>query len=89
MCRIDVHAHLLILRENFKPNLIYRTRAIITRGLYTFYLLFEVYLCTVTFGLMYGQFSRAVSNQERVTVARVWYTYLSAQFFEHFKCAAT
>ena len=32
----------------------YRTRAIITRGLYTFYSLFEVHLCTVTFGLMYG-----------------------------------
>jgi hypothetical protein len=35
-------------------NFIYRTRAIITRGLYTFYPLFEVHLCTVTFGLMYG-----------------------------------
>ena len=33
---------------------IYRTRAIITRGLYIFYPLFEVHLCTVTFGLMYG-----------------------------------
>jgi hypothetical protein len=32
----------------------YRTRAIITRGLYTFSTLFEVHLCTVTFGLMYG-----------------------------------
>ena len=32
----------------------YRTRAIITRGLYTFYPLFEVHLCTVTFGLIYG-----------------------------------
>ena len=52
---------------------IYRTRAIITRGLYTFYPLFEVHLCTVTFGLMYGQNSRAVSNQERVIVARVRY----------------
>ena len=35
-------------------KLMYRTRAIITRGLYTFYPLFEVHLCTVTFGLMYG-----------------------------------
>ena len=33
---------------------IYRMRAIITRGLYTFNPLFEVHLCTVTFGLMYG-----------------------------------
>ena len=32
----------------------YRTHAIITRGLYTFYPLFEVHLCTVTFWLMYG-----------------------------------
>ena len=32
----------------------YRTRAIITCGLYTIYPLFEVHLCTVTFGLMYG-----------------------------------
>ena len=37
----------------------YRTRAIITRGLYTFYPLCEVHLCTVTFGLMYGLYSRA------------------------------
>ena len=41
--------------------------------LYTFYPLFEVHLCTVTFGLMYGYYSRAVSNQERVIVARVRY----------------
>ena len=32
----------------------YRTRAIITRGLYIFYPLFEVHLCTMTFRLMYG-----------------------------------
>ena len=31
----------------------YRTRAIITRGLYTFYPLFEVHFCTLPFGLMY------------------------------------
>ena len=37
-----------------KDELIYRTCAIITRGLYTFYPLFEVHLCYVTFGLMYG-----------------------------------
>ena len=35
-------------------SFMYRTRAIITRGLYTFYPLFEVHLCTVTFGLIYG-----------------------------------
>ena len=37
---------------SYNPD--YRMRAIITRGLYTFYPLFEVHLCTVTFGLMYG-----------------------------------
>ena len=45
----------------------------ITRGLYTFYPLFEIYLCTVTFDLMYGQYSIAVSNQERVIVVCVRY----------------
>ena len=39
--------------ENVRPTT-YRTRAIITRGLYTFYPLFEVHLRTVTFDLMYG-----------------------------------
>ena len=38
----------------YKYFVVYRTRAIITHGLYTFYPLFEVHLCTVTFGLMYG-----------------------------------
>ena len=65
----DIHStvevHLIVSK--------YRTRAIITRGLYTFYPLFEVHLCTVTFGLMYGYYSRAVYNQERVIVARVRY----------------
>ena len=32
----------------------YGTRTIITRGMYTFYPLFEVHFCSVTFGLMYG-----------------------------------
>ena len=36
------------------PNSNYSTRAIISRALFTFYSLFEVYLYTVTFGLMYG-----------------------------------
>ena len=55
-----------------KPQLyIYRTRAIITRGFYTFYSLFEDHLCTVTFGLLA---LCMVSIQERVIVARVRYT---------------
>ena len=59
---VDLHISLL---------LIYRTRAVINCSLYTFYPLFEVHLCTVTFGHMYGQYSRVVSNQERIIVARV------------------
>ena len=34
--------------------MIYHTRAILTRGMYTLYPLFEDNLCTVTFGLLYG-----------------------------------
>ena len=45
----------------------YSTRAIITCGLYTFYPLFEVHLCTVTFlGLMYGQYLRAGYSSARM-----------------------
>ena len=43
-----------IIEVNADKILAYRTRANISRGLYTFYPLFEVHLCTVTFGLMYG-----------------------------------
>ena len=44
-------AHSMLLYEFWcsqTQQLYYRTRAIITRGLYTFYPLFEVHLCTVT-----------------------------------------
>ena len=53
----------------------YRTRAIISRGLYIFYPISKDHLCTVTFGLMYGLYSRAASNQERLMRARVRYIY--------------
>ena len=49
----------------------YRTRAIISRGWYIFYPISKDHLCTVTFGLMYGLYSRAASNQERPMMARV------------------
>ena len=49
----------------------YRTCAILTRSLYTFYTLFEVHICTLTFGIIYVKYSRAVSIPERVIVARV------------------
>ena len=44
----------LVLHDYLAATSTYRTRAIITRGLYIFYQLFEVHLCTVTFGLLYG-----------------------------------
>ena len=51
-------------------------RAIISRGLYTFYPISKDHLCTVTYGLMYGLYSRAPSNQERPMMARVRYIQL-------------
>ena len=51
----------------------YRMHAIISRGLYIFYPITKYHLCTVTFGLMYGLYSRAASNQERPMMARVRY----------------
>ena len=45
-----------------------RTGAIIIRGLYTFYALFEIHLCTVTFGLKYGLYSRAGYNGARTVL---------------------
>ena len=59
----------------------YRTRAIITCSLYTFYPPFQVNLCTVVFGLMYGKYSIAGSNQEQVIVARVRYSKNSQKKF--------
>ena len=58
-----------------KFSVIYRKRAIITRSLYTFYPLFEVHLCTVTFGLMYGLSLRAACNQERPMMTHVRYVH--------------
>ena len=80
ICRGNYHRQLFFLDKPYQydnidcgvlssviPN--YHTCAIITCGLYIFHPLFLVHLCTVTFGLMYGQYSRAVFNQERVIVA--------------------
>ena len=38
-----------------------------------FYPISKDHLCTVTFGLMYGLYLRAASNQEWPMMARVWY----------------
>merc|ERR1712051_406278 len=79
-------------------NFIFRTRAIITRGLYIFYHLFHCGLCSrevsVTVYVKRGNSSifrskirglylRAVSNQEQVIMARVRYIYI--YIFLHFK----
>ena len=42
----------------------------------TFCSLFEFHLCTLTFDFMYDQYSKVVSNQERVIVASVQYLFL-------------
>ena len=52
-CKVNIFAKLARMFLIYIYT-IYRTRAIITRGLYNFYPLFEVHLCTVTFGLMYA-----------------------------------
>ncbi len=51
---VRIARHFVKSMKKLQKSGTYRTRAIITRGLYTFYPLFEVHLCTVTFGLMYG-----------------------------------
>ena len=65
----------------------YRTRAIITRCLYNFYPLFEVQkrFFQGAFFLKfwpYVWYSRAVSNQQRVIVARIRYM-LGLVYFGH------
>ena len=56
---------------------IYRTRAIISRGLYIFYPIFKdhFFVFKKVFSensvLMYGLYSRAASNQERLMMARI------------------
>ena len=44
----------LIMTKKGNNMIVYLTRAITNRGLYTFSHFFEVHLCTVTFGLIYG-----------------------------------
>ena len=56
--------------QNFVAYSEYRTHAIISCGLYIFYPISKDHLCTVTFGLMYGLYSRAASNQEWHTVSK-------------------
>ena len=71
-----LHFHQLL----FGPyQAMYRTRAIISRGLYIFYPIFKDHFFVLkevfseNSALMYGLYSRASSNQERLIVVRVWY----------------
>ena len=53
--------------EIFTVNLIWFSASIV------FYPISKDHLCTVTFGLMYGLYSRTASNQERPLMVRVRY----------------
>ena len=82
--------------QKFRPNsrlagyssgglrFIYHTRAIISRGLYIFLPHFQRPFSTVTFGLMYGLYSRAASNQERPMMAHVRYFWLEVSMGQLF-----
>ena len=69
--------------ENFS----YRTRAIISRGLYIFYPIFKdhYFVFKEVFSensvLMYGLYSRVACNQERLMMARVRYFIFLNQIF--------
>ena len=52
-----------IKENNINIKYVYRTSAIISRGLCTFLPHFKGHLCTATLGLMYALYSRAASNQ--------------------------
>ena len=76
------HVFFLNFHQSYGYKLVifkYRTRAIISRGLYIFYPIFKdnFFVFKEVFSensvLMYGWYSRAVSNQERVMMARVRY----------------
>ena len=62
---------------------IYRTRAIISRGLYIFYSIFKDHIFVLkeffleNSVLVYGLYSRAGSNQERLMMARIQYIILN------------
>ena len=50
---------------------VYRTRAIISRGLYIFYPISKDHSCTVTFGLMNGLYSRAAYDGARTANEKI------------------
>ena len=80
-----------------KKGIRYRTRAIINRGLYTFYPLFEVHLCTVTFGLwfftklddflpfVYYVVEWSLHNKQILLIHKSWKTKIWFQSLNHIK----
>ena len=55
------------------PASIYPTRTIRHHGLYIYYPVLENhFFVSETYVLMYGQYSRAIYNQERVMMACIW-----------------
>ena len=71
----------------FRTDIVYRTRAIISRGLYIFYTIFKDHFFVFKEGfsensvLMYGLYSRAACNQEPLMMAPVRYTSSINQHF--------
>ena len=65
---IEIHFFLILFSipyaRHYKPQLVF------------FYPISKDHLSTVTFGLMYGLYSRAASNQERPMMARVRYAFV-------------
>ena len=65
------------------PTSAYRTHAIVTRGLYIHFPIFKVHFFVLrrffseNYVVIYGQYSTAVCNQERVKKARIRYLYIS------------
>ena len=65
-------------KKNLKYHQRYRTRSIITRGLYTFYPLFEGQkrffkeFFSENSAFMYGQYSRAVWRRTVVSIKKYW-----------------
>ena len=74
-----VQRFVCIFNQSISKVYRYRTRAIISRGLYIFYPIFNDHffvfkeVFSENYVLMYGLYSRAACNQERLMMARVRY----------------
>ena len=74
------YGYMCIHLQHWRKKFMYHMRAIITRGLYIYYPIFQVHffvfkeVFSENSVLLYGQYSRAVCKQERVMMARVRYS---------------